>query len=242
MIRLIRRLLSIRSDDELVVLKGHWIDQLPVLTAVSLVLVICTGTAIAASDGGVCPYRTFYVEIKSGVHRGHRENEAEHKRIALLDIAASALHDIGMTKVDEQSDSSWILKANGQVDQFENQVFDLSIAPRGNISHHLYVIQMDDPHFDVGGALGFSMRVSTGMNPSIGGDFRREVFDTFVSNWKEQEAVRVSKLCRRRAELIDEGWAEIEELRLALMKEMDRVRRERKRETQRKRLRIEIED
>jgi hypothetical protein len=103
----------------------------------------------------------------------------------------------------------------------------------------MFLIQMSDGTIPYRGSLG------SGWSFDFGDSGWARVIDERApegvrSIW-ELEREQITALCAARSTLAAEGWTEIEELRNALVDEMRRVRSERARATQRKRLEIRLD-
>jgi hypothetical protein len=207
-----------------------------------------------------CPYLNVFVDStnehpeKDRFFPGWRE--AEPYRVELLDSAARSLPAASWRVVDDSAEAGFTLKSSGQV-HGRTKAFDLTLlfAPTRKTIHQAYVASLNNPRFPLrdSGLFGaliprFQSRddeqFGASMTFAVMGSYSEVELQGHINRfleWTQAQAFEaVAALCDTgRARSTDES-KNLEQLRKELVEEMQRVRREKLREKQRKELKLEV--
>jgi hypothetical protein len=207
-----------------------------------VLLVFCANTTPARADYGdpqppdSCEYRNVLVEIDP-----FRVNDVrvEPLRQTILSRAVEVFPELGLKAVTDPSAAYWRLFANAWMDRQGNPLVHLGMRGELKLGRHLFVVAMADESFPSRGVAGGGYNF---VNAPLADT---ELLDSQVETGMRWiwglDSEQIAALCAIRSELIDEGWATIEELRNELIEEMDQVRRARARASQQKKLELEVE-
>ena len=184
-----------------------------------------------------CEYRNVFVDPEDPL-RGIGRAEV-FRRVALR-RAAEILPRFGLWIVKDRSDAYWRLFAEGRVNLEGNVTVRIGLSPELKLGREMFVVDMGDDEFPYRGDIGGSYkRAYAGeLDPGV----VRAMADKDMKWIWGRESEQITALCQARITLVEEGWAEIEELRTTMAEEMKRIRRERAREQQQKHLRLEVEE
>lgn len=188
----------------------------------------------------VCPYEKFYVKPETGSHNTRGMIELESARLEASRLVSEEFVKKGMVRAQSDSEASWAVVVNAGLNLSGNAEYFLSVGALSSMVHHLMVLQLDDPTFGADlPSRSFGAPVicppwpsQVGLCPGLVRRFAQLSHEKFI-------APTVEALCKKRAQLIEDGWAEVEELRRSLMEEMARARQQQREKTQGKELRIE---
>jgi len=149
---------------------------------------------------------------------------------------------MGLRIVTDRADAYFILEASATFSH--KPVMQLSAALLGTpkLYHHIFVVMTNDESFPYRGVLGttHSWFIENFKSYSLD-NYPRLAEESMKFIW-DRESSQIEALCDVKEELVAEGWADIEELRLQLVLDMIGIRAERAREKQEKSLTVEIED
>jgi hypothetical protein len=198
-------------------------------------LFLANGGVAADREAQSCEYRSVVVDPTIADEAAGGREIAEPLRRAFLQIAAEALPGLGIRVVENPAEAFWTLTASGLVGPTSVGIF-IELTGSIELQHHLYIADN-----------GFSYRGEVGGNYYIGvlpdsppERYRREVARAAHLLWG-YESEQVAALCGMSAQLKDEGWMGIRELRLELIDELKRARAERARVGQTKHLEVNVE-
>ena len=201
-------------------------------------LFFASGEAAAERGAHSCEYRSVIVDATIADETAGGREIAEPLRRAFLQIATEALPGLGIHVVENREDAFWTLTASGLVGPTSVGIF-IELTGSIELQHHLYIADLDKN--------GFSVRAGVGGNHYIGvlpdtqpERYRRDVERAVRLLWG-YESKQVAALCAMSAQLKDEGWMGIRELRVELINELKRVRGERARAERNKRLELDVE-
>jgi hypothetical protein len=182
-----------------------------------------------------CQYRNVFVAFDNPVQAA--DPRAEPLRVAILRRAAEVLPRLALHAVDDPSEAYWRLFADAWTDRQGNPLVHLGMRGELKLGRHLFVVSMADESFPFRGGVGGSynfVRASLADQPLL--DAQVEIGMRWIQGLDSEQ---LAALCEMRSELIDEGWAEIEELRNELIEEMEQIRRARA--SQQQSLELEVE-
>jgi hypothetical protein len=141
--------------------------------------------------------------------------------------------------VENPAEAFWTLTASGLVGPTSVGIF-IELTGSIELQHHLYIADLADNGFSYRGEVGGNYYI--GVFPDAPPErYRREVARAVDLLWG-YESEQVAALCGMSAQLKDEGWMGIRELRLELIDELKRARAERARMGQGKHLELEVEE
>lgn len=177
-----------------------------------------------------CEYTRVFIDTNAFKMDGAEERA----RRAVLEIAREI--DFGWEIVPDRTSAYWVLTAysvlNG--DAFS---IGLSLVAGIRLHNHVFIAQLQNDNFpDPGLRRNHSFVLSTKADPAT---LRPTIASAKAWLWDSQSAV-LDRLCELGDELREEGWTGLAELRMELVEEMQRARRRREQEYQ-KRLEIRIE-
>jgi hypothetical protein len=208
-----------------------------------LLLVACASAEPAPADNGdpqapdTCEYRNVFVEFDDPSRLN--DSRVEPLRLAILSRAVEVFPELGLAAVADPSDAYWRLFADAWMDRQDNPLVHLGMRGELKLGRHLFVVAMADESFPFRGGAGGSYNF---VKASLADP---QLLDSQVATGMQWihalDSEQIDALCAMRAELIDEGWTEIEELRDQLIEEMEQVRRARARAGQQKNLELEVE-
>jgi hypothetical protein len=207
------------------------------LAAALLLLYFAVGVMPALGAAENCEYRVVSIDPTIADAGARGREIAEPMRRAFLQLATDALTRIGLRVAQDPKDAYWTLTASSLVGPTSVGIF-IELTGSVELQHHLYIAELDRNGFPYRGWVGGNhyIDVLAGTRPER---YRAEVEAAVRLLWG-YEAQQVSALCAMSAQLQDEGWVGIEELRAELIEEMRRARRERA--TQSRQLELNVED
>ncbi len=186
-----------------------------------------------------CEYRTVHVDPSiADASAGGREI-AEPMRVEILRLAAEALPGFGLRVVPRSEGAYWTLSASSLVGATSVGVF-IELSGSVELQHHLYIAELDGRGFPYRGEVGGNHYID--ILPQTEPEQYRSAVERGVGLLWELDAPQVAALCAMSARLRDEGWVDIRELRLELIEELQRARRERANQTRSKRLELEVQE
>ena len=186
-----------------------------------------------------CEYRKAYVEPQSARVGSPETGALEPLRQRILASWARAAREVGL-ELSRDRDGAWLrLQVTAMFSDAGDPYIRFDLTPYLKLQHHLFIAVMDDPEFPSGGRLGSSYGVE--LNPFPPEHELEQTIRVAMRVVWSRASQEIEALCALRARLIDEGWTELEELRKQLILDMERVRAARRRDTQRKRLKLQIE-
>jgi hypothetical protein len=224
--------------------------RLPLLVHLAaLVLTSAAGSGLAAAEpSDSCEYLKIYVEPDNHIVDGADLWLAEPLRKLILELAVEALPELGLRQVQDRSNAYLRLISTGISLESGDVVEQIGLDAELKLERHMFAVLMEDPRgFPYRGDLGST---STAVLPrdralawlnATGEDFldlRATVKVAMKALW-DIEAEQMLALCNARSKLVEEGWADIEELRKELVLEIGQVRRDRRDLHQRKQLKLE---
>jgi len=195
--------------------------------------------ALADRGSEACEYLTVYVDASIADEAAGGREIAEPMRRALLQMAADALHGRGLRLVQIPEDAYWILTASSLVGPTSVGIF-IELTGSIELQHHLYIAELDRDGFPYRGEVGSNHYIDIFPNTEPA-RYRSEVERTVRLLWG-LESEQVAALCTMSAKLREEGWVGIKQLRIELIEEMKRARRERRSAARTKRLDLEVEE
>jgi len=185
-----------------------------------------------------CEYRDVFVVFEDPFRS--TDPAVEPLRGEILTRAAEVLPGLGLRAASDPAESYWHLFADAWIDPQGIPLVHLGLRGELKLSRHLFVVMMADEAFPYRGGVGGSYNfVTASLSDSKLLDSQVETGMRWI--W-ELDSEQINALCAIRAELIDEGWEAIEELRAELIEEMQQVRRARARANQGKSLQIDVEE
>lgn len=212
-------------------------------------LLACWACALVLAEGAradafpspfdSCEYVNVFA-VRSSTEPATRQGEAaEAIRRRYLEAAVGVLPSFGLRVVPDREEAYWLLSASSLVGPGGSLGVFLELTAGIELQRHLYVAELDDPEFPYRGEIGgnYYFEIHPERDPQ---QIWREVF-TGVSRLWALEFEQVSALCAISAQLKEEGWQGLKELRVELAEEIKRVRRERAAGQQRV-LELEVED
>jgi len=202
-------------------------------------LFLASSEAAAGREAQSCEYRSVVVDPTIADEAAGGREIAEPLRRAFLQIAAEALPGLGIRVVENPAEAFWTLTASGLVGPTSVGIF-IELTGSIELQHHLYIADLADNGFSYRGEVGGNNYI--GVFPDAPPErYRREVARAVNLLWG-YESEQVAALCGMSAQLKDEGWMGIRELRLELIDELKRARAERARVGQDKHLELEVEE
>ena len=186
-----------------------------------------------------CEYLSFFASMQSNYYSRSWLPRPERERKVALEHATETLIGLGLRKVNDLSDASWVLRTGQWVAKNGSLMLRISFSAQGKMEHHMFVVLVDDPTFPYRGSLGMGYKLETLPSESPSSIASR-VQDAMKAIWAT-EAEQTLALCDARVKLIREGWAAIEEFRLKMIEEMERIRWERAKTQRGKHLELEVE-
>jgi hypothetical protein len=186
----------------------------------------------------VCEYRNVFVAFDN--FDPSADPRAEPLRRAILNRASGLLPQLGWVEVTDPSDAYWQLFADAWVGREGNPLVHLGMRGELKLGRHLFVVSMADESFPFRGGVGGSYNFA---NASVADAGQLDAQVEIGMRWIQAlDSEQIAALCEVRNELIDEGWTAVEELRQALIEEMEQVRQARARSSLGKHLEIEVEE
>ena len=189
-----------------------------------------------------CPYKKVFVDPENAVLSGRFSKKSEAFRQRYLELAPAALEGAGFEIAQGPAEAWLVLNANSSLTAAGNVEIGIGMRPTVRMFHHIFLIMMDDP------ALSrdenrWATRVTREL---VGGRWSpsdaEPLFEDALGLVLERNSPALEALCAAHSSLVEEGWAEVEELREKLVEEMIQLRREKREATRQKQLRVEIED
>jgi len=185
-----------------------------------------------------CEYRNVFVEFDNP--DSPTDPHAEPLRRAILNRAIELLPQLGWVEVTDPGDAYWRLFADAWLDRHGNPLVHLGMRGELKLGRHLFVVSMADESFPFRGGIGGSYNFA---KASLADASQLDAQVEIGMRWIQAlDSQQIAALCEVRNELIDEGWTAVEELRQALIEEMEQVRQARARSIPRKDLEIEVEE
>jgi len=203
-----------------------------------LYFAVCAFSAAPAVGAAeACEYRIVRIDPALADEGARGREVAEPMRRAFLQLAADALTRIGLRVARDSEGAYWTLTASSLVGPTSVGVF-IELTGSVELQHHLYIAELDRNGFPYRGWVGGNhyIDVLAGTEPER---YRAEVQQAVRLLW-DYESEQVAALCAMSAQLRDEGWLGIEDLRAELLEEMRRARRERA--AQSRRLELDVEE
>jgi len=210
------------------------------LFCAAIPLLLLTRSDAAAERGPQsCEYRNVFVDAAIADETASGRQITDPLRRAFLQFAAEALPGLGVRAVQSREDAFWTLTASGLVGPTSVGIF-IELTGSLELQHHLYMADLADNGFSYRGEVGGNHYI--GIRPDAGPDqYQRDVERAVRLLWG-YESKQVAALCAMSAQLRDEGWMGIRELRLELIDELKRARAERARAGRNKQLELDVED
>ena len=205
-----------------------------------IVLAFSAGSGASADRGEeACEYLTVYADESLADETAAGRKIAEPMRRALLQMATATLPRLGLRSVQRPQDAYWTLTASSLVGPTSVGIF-VELTGSIELQHHLYIAELDRNGFPYRGEVGGNHYID--IFPGTEAErYRSEVERGMRLLWR-LESEQVAALCAMSAQLRDEGWIGIKELRIELIEEMKRVRHARARAARTKRLELDVED
>lgn len=206
------------------------------LSLVWLAISVVSGPS-EGREAGACEYRGVYVDASIADEDAGGRKIAEPMRRAFLQMASAILPRLGLRVVQGPEDAYWTLTASSLVGTTSVGIF-IELSGSIELQHHLYIAELDRNGFPYRGEVGGNHYID------ILPDTQPERYASEVERgvrllWR-LESEQVAALCEMSVKLREEGWIGIKELRIELIEEMKRARRERAART--KRLELDVED
>jgi hypothetical protein len=186
-----------------------------------------------------CEYLNVYVDASIADATARGREIAEPMRRALLQMATDALHGQGLRVAQKPEDAYWILTASSLVGPTSVGVF-IELTGSIELQHHLYIAELDRDGFPYRGEVGGNRYIDI-LPDTEPARYRSEVQRSVRLLWG-LESEQVAALCAMSAKLREEGWVGIKELRIELIEEMKRARRERGSAAQTKTLELSVDE
>lgn len=204
--------------------------------------------AAAASEAAApapppgCPYKKVFIDPENAILSGRFSKKSEAFRQRYLELAPAALEGAGFEVAQGASEGWLVLNANSSLTAAGNVEIGIGMRPTVRMFHHIFLIMMDDPALSRD-----ENRWATRVTRELIGDRWKlsdaeALFEDALGIVLERNSPALEALCSAHSRLVDEGWAEVEELREKLVEEMIQLRREKREATRRKQLRVEIEE
>jgi hypothetical protein len=195
------------------------------------------GAAPAARGAETCEYLTVYVDASLADEGAAGREVAEPMRRAFLQLATATLPGLGLRVAQEPEDAYWALTASSLVGPTSVGIF-VELTGSIELQHHLYIAELDRDGFPYRGEVGGNHYID--ILPNTQPERYRSDITRGVRLLWQLESEQVAALCAMSAKLKREGWVGIKELRIELIEELKRVRRERA--VRAKRLELDVED
>lgn len=206
------------------------------LSLVWLAISAVSGTS-AGREVGACEYRAVHVDASIADEAAGGLEVAEPMRRAFLQMAAAILPRLGLRVVQRPEDAYWTLTASSLVGPTSVGIF-IELSGSIELQHHLYIAELDRSGFRYRGEVGGNHYIEI-LRYTQPERYASEVERGVLLLW-QLESEQVAALCEMSVKLREEGWIGIKELRIELIEEMKRARRERAAQT--KRLELDVED
>ena len=209
-----------------------------------VLLVGCANSEAGIAENGgpqspnSCEYHKVFVEFDDPL--GANDPRVEPLRREILNRAAQLFPELGLEAVADPSEAYWRLFANAWMDRQGNPLVHLGMRGESKLGRHLFVVAMADESFPFRGGTGGSYNFVTASladTQQLGAQV--EIGMRWI--WR-LDSDQIAALCDVRSRLIGEGWAAVEELREALVEQMEQIRRARARASQRKNIELEVEE
>ena len=191
----------------------------------------------AGEEAGACEYLGVYVDASIADEAAGGHQAVEPMRRAFLQMAAAALPRLGLRVVQRPEDAHWTLTASSLVGTTSVGIF-IELTGSIELQHHLYIAELDRNGFPYRGEVGGNHYIEI-IRYTEPERYASEVEWRVRLLW-QLESEQVAALCEMSAKLREEGWIGIKELRIELIEEMKRARRERAAQT--KGLELDVED
>ncbi len=198
-----------------------------------------TSGAPAFPGSEACEYLNVYVDTSIADESAGGHELAEPMRRELLQLATNALPRQGLRVVRNAEDAYWTLTASSLVGTTSVGVF-VEFTGSIELQHHLYIAELDRGEFPYRGEVGSHYYI--GILPNTAPAYYRSDVDSIVRSLWRLESEQVAALCSMSAKLREEGWGDLRELRIELIEEMKRARRERGNATRTQHLELEVDD
>ena len=191
-----------------------------------------------------CPYFNFAVVEEQQTVELERFNPGwqlvERDRQIWLDATRQAASALGFTLVQEVEEAGFVLQASGgRTTQAGLLFLNLQLVPTPRLMHHVFVASMNDGDFPFSMTLGSNYTFTFQPQGYATAHISTAAATITELAWSQSRET-VLTLCEVSEMLVDEGIT-MDELREELVKEIQRVRRQR-RGRQLKQLDIEIEE
>jgi hypothetical protein len=194
---------------------------------------------LAGQGAKTCEYLAVYADASIADEAAGGREIAEPMRRALLQIATETLPGLGLHVVQSPEDAYWTLTTSSLVGPTSVGVF-LEITGSIELQYHLYIAELDRNSFPYRGEVGGNHYID--ILPHTEPERYRSDVERGVGLLWRLESEQVAALCAMSAKLREEGWMGIKELRIELIEEMKRVRRERAGAARTKRIELDVED
>jgi hypothetical protein len=197
------------------------------------------GDAPAGGGTEACEYLTVFVDASIADETAGGREIAEPMRRAFLQLTTAALPGLGLRVVPRAEDAYWTVTASSLVGPTSVGIF-IELTGSIELQHHLYIAELDRNGFSYRGEVGGNHYID--ILPHTEPEHYRSEVESGVRLLWRLESGQVAALCAMSAELREEGWIGINELRIELIEEMKRARRERARAARTKRLELNVKD
>jgi hypothetical protein len=188
---------------------------------------------------GTCKYLNVFVDPEN-IYHGNVDRRPEEIRQEVLLRAAQLLPEHGFSIVQNRSDAYWSLYVQGYHNVQGVVSIRIALQAELKLGRELFVILIDNDEFPYRGSLGGGYQLEF-LGPLDRASVQTQTAHA-VKSILARESKQIPALCEARSQLAEEGWSEIEELRLQLVDEMKRVRSERAQTHQQKVLLIGVEE
>ncbi len=209
--------------------------------AFSLILLAAGAVRGDSVEGGAaaCEYLTFYVDASIADEAAGGREIAEPMRQGFLRLATDAFRRQGLRNVQGPEDAYWTLTASSLVGPTSVGIF-IELTGSIELQYHLYIAELDRDGFPYRGEVGGNHYID--ILPYTEAERYRSEVERWTRLLWQLESEQVAALCVMSAKLREEGWMGIKELRIELIEEMKRARRERARAARTKRLELNVKD
>jgi hypothetical protein len=209
--------------------------------ALPMLFVAIGAVSDALVDEGpeACEYLNVYVDASIADATAGGREIAEPMRRAVLQMATDSIREQGLRVAKKPEDAYWILTASSLVGPTSVGIF-VELTGSIELQHHLYIAELDRDGFPYRGEVGGNHYIDI-LPDTEPARYRSEVAGSVRLLW-ELESEQVAALCAMSAKLREEGWVGIQELRIELIEEMKRARRERGSAAQTKRLDLSVDE
>lgn len=204
-----------------------------------LLAMIAVGGAFAGRGAKACEYLTVYVDASIADEAAGGREIAEPMRRAVLQMATATLPGLGLRVLQGPEDAYWTLTTSSLVGPTSVGIF-IELTGSIELQHHFYIAELDRDGFPYRGEVGGNHYIDI-LPYTEPERYRSEVERGIRFLWG-LEADQVAALCAMSAELREEGWIGVKELRIELIEEMKRVRGERAGAVRNKHLELNAED